>query len=72
MVSSAAWFTTHIATFWGLWRRMPERRRLLLLAFPPTAWLAVVWGFRNGLRNRAWSWLAWCAVYLGTALMVQW
>ncbi len=72
VVSSAAWLTTHVATFWGLWRRSPQRNRLWLLLVPPAAWLAMVWGFRAGLRTRAVLWALFASIYIGTALIVQW
>lgn len=72
VVSSAAWLTTHVATVWGLWRRTDERNRLWLLFVPPSAVMAVVWGFRAGMRTRAVLWTLFAGIYICTALIVQW
>jgi hypothetical protein len=68
VLSSAAWFTIHVALCWGLWSRLDGSRLRWLVLVPPSAWLAVVWGFKHGLRGRAMSWLVCACTYLGSLL----
>lgn len=68
VLSSASWFTIHVALCWGLWPRLQGRRVRWLMWLPPSAWLAAVWGFQYGLRVRATSWLLCALTYLGSLL----
>lgn len=71
IVSAALWFTTHVALYWGLWPRMTSVNQRWLGWFPPSAWLVVVWGFRNGLRGRSLLWLVCAVTYLTTWVCVR-
>lgn len=65
VLSSSGWLTAHVALCWGLWSRLPERRRLWLALLPPTAWLVVPWGLAQRLRFRVVIWLLCAATYFG-------
>lgn len=71
IVSAALWFTTHVALYWGLWRRMTSVSQRWLGWFPPSAWLVVVWGFQNGLRARSLLWMMCAIAYLTTWVCVR-
>ncbi len=66
ILSSASWFTVHVALCSGLWARLSAGKRWLAI-LPPTAWLTVVWGLEHGLRLRSSIWAV-CAVTYVTAL----
>jgi hypothetical protein len=70
VLSSASWFTIHVALCWGVWPRLHSTRQRWLLILPPSTWLAAVWGFKYGLRGRAISWLVCALTYLGS--LVAW
>lgn len=70
VLSSASWFTVHVALCCGVWPRLDSAGQRWLLVLPPSTWLAVVWGFKRGLRGRAVAWVV-CALAYSSALVAS-
>lgn len=68
VLSSATWFTIHVALCWGLWSRLENTKLRWLVLLPPSAWLAAVWGFQHGMRTRAVAWVLCAATYIGSLI----